>query len=315
MKRYSSATETVAVPIPEPSRPGLGPAWGLLGVIAFSLTVPLTRVAVQTLSPLFVGAGRAVVAGSLALCCLVITRQPLPSARQWLRLTVVAAGVVLGFPLLTSYALTEVPASHGAVVVGVLPAATAVMAVVRGHERPSARFWVAGALGAGAAVGFAVLGPGGLHSGRLADLLLLGAVGLGAVGYAEGGLVSRELGAWQTICWALVLALPVTLVLTMASAATAPPVSSRTGWLCFAYVSAVSMFLGFFAWYRGLAIGPMTRVSQVQLVQPVLSILWSAVLLGEALTARILLGGVTVIGCAAFAVRSRSTDASAKTVA
>ena len=279
--------------------------WGLLGVAAFSFTVPFTRVAVAGLSPLFIGSGRAVVAAALASAALVLTRQRFPLGRQWIRLAVVAGGIVVGFPLLTSFALTSAPASHGAVVIALLPAATATAAVLRGHERPPAAFWLATAAGAAAAVGFAFAQPGGFGQLHWADLLLLGAVAAAAVGYAEGGLLARELGAWQTVSWALVLAAPLMVALAALAVAQQPPSGTPAQWASFAYLGVVSMFLGFFAWYRGLAIGPMTQVSQIQLVQPVLSIAWAALLLGEALTPATLMGGAAVIACAGLAVRAR----------
>ncbi len=272
---------------------------------AFSFTVPLTRVAVGGLAPLFIGSARAVVAALLAAVALAATRQPLPRGRQWARLAVVGAGVVVGFPLLTSFALVQAPASHGAVVIALLPAATAATAVLRGRERPGAAFWAASAAGAVAAIGFAAAGWGGLGQLHLADLLLLGAVVAAAVGYAEGGLLARELGAWQTVSWALVLCAPLMAALALVSAAQQTPTATPGQWAAFAYLGVVSMFLGFFAWYRGLAAGPMARVSQVQLVQPVLSIGWAALLLGERLTWATLGGGLVVVLCAGLAVRAR----------
>lgn len=306
MTGNGSATARGPRPIsPPPAVTAAGLAWGALGVAAFSLTVPLTRVAVGGLSPLLIGAGRAVVAALLAAAALGLARAARPAGRQWTRLAVVAGGVVVGFPLLTTYALTTVPASHGAVVIALLPAATAVVAVLRTGETPTPRFWAFSAAGAVAAVGFAVVGGtggGGLH---VADLLLLGAVLAAAVGYAEGGLLSRELGSWQTVSWALLVAAPLMVVLTAVAVVREPPAGTATEWAAFGYLAAVSMFLGFFAWYRGLAIGPMAQVSQVQLVQPVLSLLWAALLLGEVIGWRTGLGAVAVIACAAGAVRSR----------
>ena len=287
------------------SNPRAGLWWGLLGVAAFSFTIIFTRVAIGGLSPLFIGAGRAVAAAALAAAALAWTRAALPRGNQWLRLGVVAAGVVAGFPLLTSYALTTVPASHAAVVIALLPAATAVVAVWRGREHPSRTFWVLAAIGAVAAIGFAMLHGGGLGQLSWPDLLLFGAVIAAAVGYAEGGLLARELGAWQTVSWALVVAAPVMLALTAVAAVAQPPHATPVQWAAFGYLAAVSMYLGFFAWYRGLAIGPMSQVSQVQLVQPVLTIGWAALLLREELTWLTVLGGAAVIACAGLAVRVR----------
>lgn len=257
------------------------------------------------LSPLFIGAGRAVVAAVLAALALLITRQSLPTRSQWLRLAIVAGGVVAGFPLLTSYALQTADASHAAMVIGLLPAATAAMAVVRGKERPSHAFWVFAVLGAVAALLFASIRHGGVGHLAWSDLLLFGAVIAAAIGYAEGGLLSRELGAWQTVSWALVLAAPLMLGLTMLSLAQQPPAAAPGQWAAFAYLGAVSMFLGFFAWYQGLSIGPMAQVSQVQLIQPVLSFLWAGLLLGENIGVATILGGSAVIVCAALAMRAR----------
>lgn len=261
--------------------------------------------AVDGLSPLFIGAGRAVVAAALAIACLSLTRQRLPRGRQWSRLLVVGGGVVVGFPLLTSFALATVPASHGAVVIAVLPAATAVLTVLRTQERPPPAFWCAAAAGAVAALVFASVQGGGWGELRWADLLLFGAVLACAVGYAEGGLLARELGAWQTVSWALVACAPLMLALAVVSARRETPTGSPAEWAAFGYLGVVSMFLGFFAWYRGLAIGPMAQVSQVQLVQPVMTIAWAGLLLGERLSLATVLGGLVVVACAGSAVRVR----------
>jgi len=305
MRANSSATTAHSQVLSTP-KSGLG--WGLAGVVAFSLTLPLTRIAVHdgAMSAIFVGIGRAVVAALLAAAALALTRQRRPRGAQWMRLAVVAGGVVIGFPVLTAYALTTTSATHGAVVIALLPAATAVAAVVRGRDRPAPSFWVTAAVSATAAVAFGMLQSGefgGLHP---ADLLLLGAVVAAAIGYAEGGLLARELGSWQTISWALVLSAPVTLAVTVLAVADHRPTGTATEWTAFAYLAVVSMFLGFFAWYRGLAIGPMTRVSQIQLTQPVMTICWAAVLLGEPPTVPVLVGGAAVILCAATTVRNRS---------
>lgn len=302
MTLKDSATRSVAAPL-LPTSAGL--LWGLVGVTAFSFTVPLTRVAVAGLSPLFIGCGRAVVAGVLAGAALAAARAARPAGGQWLRLGVVAAGVVVGFPVLTSYALTVAPANHGAVVIALLPAVTAVAAVLRTGERPGARFWVFSLAGAAAAAAFALTSTGGLGELHGADLLLFVAVVAAALGYAEGGLLAREIGSWQTMSWALVVAFPLMLVLTGVAIARDAPSGTAVEWACFGYLSVVSMFLGFFAWYRGLAIGPMATVSQVQLVQPVLSICWAGLLLGERIGWLTFAGGLVVIACAGGAVRSR----------
>lgn len=258
------------------------------------------------MSPLFVGCGRAVIATLLAATALWVTGQQLPKGRQWRHLAVVAGGVVIGFPLLTSYALTTAPASHGAVVIGLLPAATAVMAVLRTGERPKPSFWVAAGLGAIATVAFAALHGGGLAGLQWSDLLLFAAVIACALGYVEGGILSRQLGSWQTISWSLLLAFPVMATLTVSALVQQPPTGTVVEWSAFAYLSAISMFLGFFAWYRGLAIGPMANVSQVQLTQPVMSICWAALFLHEHIDWLTIFGGLAVVGFALMAVRARN---------
>jgi drug/metabolite transporter (DMT)-like permease len=304
MTAHDSAIATAQPPLPA-SPPRAGLAWGALGVLAFSFTVPLTRVAVHDLDPTFVGAGRAVVAGVLGAALLGATRSRPPRGSEVVRLAVVAGGVVVGFPLCTSAALTEVPASHAAVVIGLLPAATAAVSVVRTRERVPARFWAWALAGAAAVVVFIAVAAGGLGAPGAADAWLLAAVLLAAVGYAEGGLLSRTLGSWQTICWALVLALPLMAVLTSRAPVGGLAAVGPAAWVSFGYLSLVSMFLGFFAWYRGLAVGPMARVSQVQLVQPVLSLGWAALLLGEPLGASVAIPAGAVAGCAAAAIRTR----------
>jgi drug/metabolite transporter (DMT)-like permease len=281
-----------------------GSAWGALGVAIFSFSFPATRLAVDGIDPFVVGLGRAVVAAALAAVVLLVTRAPRPRREHWPRLAVVALGVVVGFPLLTALALQDVPAAHGSVVIGILPAATAVMAVLRAGERPGLPFWAASAAGLAAVVAFALSrGAGSLH---VADLeLLLGAV-LCGLGYAEGGALARELGGPQVICWALLLAAPVLVPVVAVIAAGADLHASASAWLGFAYVSVFSMFLGFFAWYRGLALGGVARVGQVQLAQPVLSLGWAALLLGEAVGPGTLLTAGAVLACMAGTQRARA---------
>jgi drug/metabolite transporter (DMT)-like permease len=258
-----------------------GLLYGLLGVACFSLTLPATRIAVTGLDPVFVGLGRAVVAALLGAVALMATRSPWPGRALLPRIAIVAAGVIVGFPLFTALAMRHVPASHGAIVIGVLPLATALAGAWLAHERPTPAFWLCSVAGSAVVVTFALWRGGGAL--QLADLLLLAAVAAAAIGYAEGGRLARTLGGWQVISWALVLAAPLMLLPTLwvvdARVATASPAA----WAGFAYVSVFSMFLGFFAWYRGLALGGIAVVGQTQLLQPFLTLFASALLLGEPL--------------------------------
>ncbi|GIF63733.1 membrane protein [Asanoa ishikariensis] len=279
---------------------------GALGVLAFSMSLPATRVAVERLDPWFVAFGRAVGAALLAAAYLWFTRAPRPSRAQWRRLAVVALGVVAGFPLFTSLALRDETAAHGAVVVGVLPAMTAVFAVLRAGERPPRTFWLAGAGGLLAVLVFLAV-SGTVHGGlSLADLFLLAAVVLCGLGYAEGGALARDLGGARTICWALLVALPVTVPVTVVAAVAAPPRADGPGWVAFGYLTVVSMFLGFFAWYAGLARGGIARVGQIQLVQPVLTMAWSALLLSESVTAGAIAAALAVLVFVVLTQRTRA---------
>lgn len=280
---------------------------GLLGVVAFSMSLPATRVAVADLDAWFVAFGRAVGAGLLACAYLAVTRAPRPTPAQWRRLAVVALGVVVGFPLFTSLALVTSTASHGAVVIALLPAITAGLAVLRSGERPAPAFWVAGGAGLAAVLVF-VVASGAVHgSVGPADLFLLAAVALCGLGYAEGGALARELGGARTICWALVLSLPVTVVVSVVSVVRQPPHASAAGWAGFTYVTVISMFLGFFAWYSGLARGGVAKIGQLQLSQPVLTLAWSALLLHEAVPAAAVVAAVAVLACVALTQRLRAS--------
>jgi drug/metabolite transporter (DMT)-like permease len=242
----------------------------------------------------FLAMGRAVVAACLSLLYLWFTRAAWPSREQWKGLSLVALGVVFGFPLLTSLAMRHVEATHASVITGVLPLATASLAAVMNKQKPSWGFWLCASTGTGLVVGFALLrsGQSGLHL-QAADLLLLGAMAFAAVGYAWGGRMSQSMGPEQVICWALVVSLPVTLPLAWFSQPTqAAPWSA---WAGFAYVSLFSMWLGFFAWYRGLAMGGTVRVSQIQLLQPFLGMLIAIPVLGEGLDATTVSFGLAVV--------------------
>ncbi len=303
----STARETARDRSDHPTAPqprlGEGLLLGALAVIAFSLTLPATRAAVPELGATLVGLGRAVVAAALAGVLLTVRRERLPERRYWPRLALVAGGVVVGFPLLSALALRAMPSAHGAVLVGLLPGATAVAAVLRARERPSAAFWLASATGLVCVLAFAVAqGAGRLSAG---DGLVLLAVAAGALGYAEGGALARELGSWRVICWALVLAAPVLAPVVAISVGAHVPQASPRAWLGFGYVSVVSMFLGFLAWYRAMALGGVARVSQLQLLQPLLTLLWSSLLLREEVGRGTLGTALLVVLSVLAGVRSR----------
>jgi len=256
-----------------------GMGYGLLGVLCFSLTLPATRLAVSSFDPLIVGLGRAALAAVLAMLVLWRTRQRFPSGSQWKRLAVVAFGVIIGFPVLSSWAMQRVEASHGAVVLGLLPMATALVGCLRSGERPGPLFWCASAAGSAAAVAFPIAsGCGGF---QVADLALFGAVILCAFGYAEGACLAREMGGWQVISWALTLSLPVIALPLFFVLRTRGWDASPGSWLGLGYLGGFSSFLGFFAWYRGLAEGGIARVSQCQLLQPFFTLSFAALFLGE----------------------------------
>jgi drug/metabolite transporter (DMT)-like permease len=288
---------------------GPGFALGALGILGFSFSLPATRLAVDGLDPWLIAFGRAAVAAALAAVYLRVTRAPRPGREHARSLLIVAGGVIVGFPLFTSLALEGETAAHGAVVIGVLPAATAVAAVARAGERPSRAFWFVSAAGLVAVLAFVAASAGaGLRSAgpQTEDLYLLAGTALCAIGYAEGGALSRDLGGPATICWALVLSAPMTAAVAAAAALTSDPAQAdATAWIGFAYVSVISMFLGFFAWYAGLARGGVARVGQVQLAQPVLTLGWSALLLGEPVGPGTVLAALAVLACVAATQRAR----------
>jgi drug/metabolite transporter (DMT)-like permease len=307
MSADSNAFAAAAVTVrPRPGAPLAGVALGLAGVVAFSLSFPATKLAVESLDPWFIAFGRAAVASALAAVVLVAGRAPRPSAAQLRGLAVVAGGVIVGFPLLTWIALETVGSAHAAVVIAVLPAATAVAAVLRGGERPGPLFWAAAAAGSLLVAGYVLGRSGGGHGLVLADVWLLLGVVVCGLGYAEGGRLARDLGGARTICWALVLSAPLTLPVAVISGIGGGVAdASATAWGGFAYVSIFSMFLGFFAWYAGLSRGGIARVGQVQLAQPLLTIGWSALLLGEAVDLGLLGVALAVLACVAVAQRAR----------
>ncbi len=277
--------------------------YGFLGVLMFSLTLPATRIAVTGFDPIFVGLGRAIVAAGLSLILLVITRQPIPPIRFLPNFAIVTSGVVIGFPLLSAIAMKDAAASHGAVITGLLPLATALCGAWRAGERPSRGFWLFASLGSLLVVVFALVTGGGRIS--WADLALLGAVGAAALGYAEGAVLSRQFGSWQVICFALILSVPVLLPIVLQHLPANFAAVPANAVLAFLYVSVFSMFLGFFAWYRGLALGGIARVGQLQLIQPFMTIFASVVLLGESLSVETIGFAAAVIACVIMGKRTQ----------
>ncbi|CAN7168812.1 DMT family transporter [Rhizobium sp. LjRoot98] len=272
---------------------------GLIGVVIFSGSLPATRVAVMQLDPVFLTVARAAIAGVLALCLLVVFRQKRPSRNDIISLIVVALGVVAGFPLLTALALQYVTSAHSIVFVGLLPLATAIFGVLRGGERPKPAFWIFSVLGSAVVAGFALLQGGA--SSPVGDGLMLAAIIVCGLGYAEGARLSRTLGGWQVISWALVLSLPVMIALSIAFM---PPTFSDVAlptWLSLAYVSLFSMLIGFIFWYRGLVQGGIAAVGQLQLLQPFFGLALAATLLHEPVSSMMLAVTVAVILCVAGA--------------
>lgn len=274
---------------------------GLIGVIIFSGSLPATRVAVLEFDPVFLTVARATIAGLLALCMLLAFKQPRPARNQVLPLLIVAIGVVVGFPLLTALALQYVTSAHSIVFLGMLPLATAVFGVLRGGERPRPVFWLFSVLGSALVMGFAL--SQGLSAAPEGDILMLLAVLICGLGYAEGARLSRSLGGWQVICWALVLALPVMAGGAWLLAPTRFAGISLPAWLSLGYVSLFSMLIGFVFWYRGLAQGGIAAVGQLQLLQPFFGLALAATLLHEQVSLGMLGVTVAVIACVAGAKR------------
>ena len=261
------------------SRATRGYIYGLAGVIIFGLTLPATHLAVSELPATFVGLGRSVVAAVLAVLYLAVTRAKLPSRRQFTMLAAVPLGIVFGFPFLSAVAMKTAPASHGGVVLGILPLATAAAAVIFARERPSLAFWLWGIAGAAGVSAFALL-DGGVEIYK-ADGLLFLAVLAAAFGYAVSGNLSRTMPALDVISWALVIALPVNIIVVYLAVDNVNWHAPLSAWAAFAYVAVFSQFLGFYFWNRGLALGGVSHVGQIQLFQIFVTLAGSAILLGE----------------------------------
>ncbi len=256
-----------------------GMLYGLLGVILFSLTLPVTRLIIPYLDPVFIGLGRSVVAALVAILILLIFKQSFPTIRQIKLLLLTSIGIIAGFPVLTGFGMQTVPASHGSVVIGLLPLLTAVFAVIISNERPTIGFWLAAIAGATLVVIYSLFQGGlELHKG---DLYLVAASILGAFGYAMSGKIAREMGGWQVICWVNVLGLPFTVLgAWLMRPESFSQISTQT-WMGFLYLALASQLFGFFLWNKGLVLGGIARVSQTQLLQPFFSIFAAIWLLGE----------------------------------
>lgn len=274
---------------------------GLLGVLIFSGSLPATRVAVMELDPVFLTGARAAIAGLLALALLILFRQRRPAGRDLVSLVIVALGVVVGFPLLTALALQHVTSAHSIVFIGLLPLATAIFGVIRGGERPRLAFWLFSLAGSALVVGFAL--RQGLTSSPVGDALMLAAIIVCGLGYAEGARLSRSLGGWQVICWALVISQPIMVPLALWLVPSSLETVGASAWIGLAYVSLFSMLIGFVFWYRGLAQGGIAAVGQLQLLQPFFGLALAATLLHEPVSVLMFAVTVGVILCVAGARR------------
>lgn len=274
---------------------------GLLGVIIFSASLPATRIAVGGFSPLFLTSARAVIAAVLGALLLAVFPQGRPAPKDLGSLAIVSAGVVVGFPLLTALALQHVTSAHSIVFIGLLPLATAIFGVLRGGERPRPAFWLFSAVGGLSVAGFALGGSG--PASLAGDLLMLAAILLCGLGYAEGATLSRRLGGWQVISWALVLSLPVMAGLALAAWPESWSGIGPPEWAGLAYVSVFSMLVGFVFWYRGLALGGIAGVGQLQLLQPFFGLTLAGLVLGEPVTWTMVVVAALVVACVAGAKR------------
>ncbi|MCL8012658.1 DMT family transporter [Streptomyces sp. AS02] len=274
-----------------------------LGVAAFSLTFPATAWGLEGFGPWSLVAVRCVLAALIAGCCLIALRVPLPARRHWAGLAVVAAGVVVGFPLFSTLALQTSTTAHAAVVVGLLPLTTALFSALRIGTRPSRTFWTAALVGAAAVAAFTVQQSGGALS--TADLYLFGALLVCAAGYTEGGRLARVMPGWQVIGWALVLCLPLSVPAAAVALSYEPVHLNGHGVTGLLWVAAGSQFIGLVVWYRGMAAIGIPKASQLQLAQPLLTLVWSVLLLGEHLTVAAPLTAAAVLVCIAVTQRAR----------
>jgi drug/metabolite transporter (DMT)-like permease len=291
------------------SRERLGLLLGFIGMVIFGGTLPATRIAVSEIDPIALTALRTAIAGLCSLVLLLVLRRPLPPRALWPQLVIAMLCVAVLFPLLMSMGMQRVDASHGGVVLGVLPIATALVAVAITHERPRPLFWIASVAGAALVIAFSLRQGGGAFS--TGDLLLFAAVAVSAIGYAFSGRLTSHMPGWEVISWILVIALP----LSIPAAALSMPADlahiALKPWLGLLYVALFSQWIGFFAWNAGLAIGGIARVSQVQLLQPFVTFALAATFAGETITLQILLFAAAVVATVAISTRTRARAAPA----
>lgn len=287
----------------EPGMDKTASGWmnGFIGVLIFSGSLPATRVAVADFDPIFLTSARAAIAGLLGLAMLMLFRQKRPERGDFLSLVIVALGVVVGFPLLTALALKHVTSAHSIIFVGLLPLATAIFGVLRGGERPRPAFWLFSCIGSALVAGFALMQ--GVTASPVGDGLMLAAIIVCGLGYAEGAALSRRLGGWQVICWALAISLPIMLVLTFATLPSSFAGVGSGAWAGLAYVSLFSMLIGFVFWYRGLAQGGIAAVGQLQLLQPFFGLALAATLLHEQVSPLMVVVTLGVVACVVGAKR------------
>ena len=279
---------------------------GLIGVAIFSLTLPFTRIAVQEMTPFYVSFGRGVLAGVCGALLLLVTKSPLPNKAQCKKLLITAFGVVYGFPIFTSLAMTTLPSAHSGIVLGILPLAMSAVGAIRFRERPSFSYWITAICGTLLVLIYSMIeGGGGL---ALGDIWLLLAILTAAIGYSEGGKLAQEMGATKVISWAMAITLPINIPATFIFANKAVTDLSAHVGIAFLYVGLFSAFIGFFFWYRGIALGGVARVGQVQLLQPFLTLIGAYFLLDEPIT---LLNGIFALAVLLVVLIGRKTTIAA----
>ncbi|WP_073758786.1 DMT family transporter [Streptomyces sp. CB03234] len=300
MTVQDSATLSSAIAV----RNGTGTLLAALGVVSFSFSFPATVWALDGFGPWTATGVRGLLAALLAAACLYGARVPVPARQHWPGLLTVAGGCVVGFPLLSTLALQTSTTAHSAVVIGVLPLATATISAALTGRRPSRVFWTAAILGAVTVVGFTLQQSHGLPT--LGDVYLFGALVVCAAGYAQGGRLASHMPGWQVIAWGVVAALPVSALVTALSLPWEPVQMTAKAAVGMAYLAAVSQFGGFVVWYRGMAAIGVPKASQIQLAQPLITLVWAVLLMGEQLSPLAVLTALIVLGCIAATQRARS---------